>query len=433
MSTTSTELLTKSFKINNKTTKNNIVTTLKENIKSITCSSINEELRTKHRFLKFLGSGTSGYTISICNDNSCKKPVVLKYAKMSKKKDSSENNVKNVTHPINVEVLFNELFSDIIQKKMSPHLNIFYGSITCPSTVLLNNPNITGKWISKLKNNLSTGDIFDSIKLLFIEQGYKDLDEYMKIQYTRINKHNFLDIPFIKDLEREFRVILFQICYTLVTLQYNIVGFRHNDFKANNILVYKRNRNITVTDYYKYTILNKTYYIPATFVTIKFNDYDFSCSKEHDNHKLHKKGFKKSGLSCKPNPGYDLHMLLNYIYNKYIIQYKDLNNIKLLIEFIITNKKYLVPDSEVTRHFRLNNYNKYKTLNYNNSSQSAPASFEIFPTAKEVKTPAFLLDSSKIFSVFEKVPTNGNIIDTFDSQVPNSTTMTDELKHHLFY
>ena len=62
-----------------------------------------------------------------------------------------------------------------------------------------------------------------------------------------------------------WRVILFQILSVLAVIQAKYPGFRHNDLKANNLLIHSiesRNKN----NKFKYKINGQTYIIPNNTV-----------------------------------------------------------------------------------------------------------------------------------------------------------------------
>ena len=70
-----------------------------------------------------------------------------------------------------------------------------------------------------------------------------------------------------------WQCIFFQIISTLAVIQSKFPSFRHNDLKANNILVTKINRNVQK---YWYKVAGDDYDIPNIGYQIKLWDFDFA-------------------------------------------------------------------------------------------------------------------------------------------------------------
>ena len=115
---------------------------------------------------------------------------------------------------------------------------------------------------------------------------------------------------------KEWRVILFQIISALAVIQAKYPGFRHNDLKANNILIQKiagRNKN----NKFKYKINNSVYILPNIGIQIKLWDFDFACiAGTVENTKVNAEWTDKINVNSEENRYYDIHYFLNTLVRK---------------------------------------------------------------------------------------------------------------------
>ena len=75
-----------------------------------------------------------------------------------------------------------------------------------------------------------------------------------------------------------WKVIVFQLLSVLSVIQNRYPSFRHNDLKANNVLIELTRldyENINYTNRIIYNIGNKKYKIPDIGINIKLWDFDF--------------------------------------------------------------------------------------------------------------------------------------------------------------
>jgi serine/threonine protein kinase len=121
--------------------------------------------------------------------------------------------------------------------------------------------------------------------------------------------------------DAEFRQALFQTLFALYTLQKKFVGFRHNDFKADNVLVTQPPRK-----HAEYEITNgtriKRFKLDSLMVWIKIIDFEVACtptgkyfksSSVIKNNPL--KIEKDYGLSSIHCDVFDVHLLFFDIFN----------------------------------------------------------------------------------------------------------------------
>ena len=115
---------------------------------------------------------------------------------------------------------------------------------------------------------------------------------------------------------KHWRTILFQILSVLSIIHAKYPSFRHNDMKANNILIH----NIDVDENnkkYLYKINQQHYIVPNIGFQIKLWDFDFACIPGIvDNSKVEADWTNKINITPDQNRYYDLHYFLNTLTRK---------------------------------------------------------------------------------------------------------------------
>ena len=98
--------------------------------------------------------------------------------------------------------------------------------------------------------------------------------------------------------------IFFQIISTLAIIQTKYPTFRHNDLKANNVLISKIDNNKTV----QYSVNSNKYHVPSIGYIIYLWDFDFACIPGVvENLKVYQPFFNKLNITSKQNRYYDIH------------------------------------------------------------------------------------------------------------------------------
>ena len=268
-------------------------------------------------------------------------------------KKENYGDIYNIKRPENVETIMIKLLSEFVITKQSPH-------IVLPITIF--NTSIK-PFLSLTKYNIVDNKKFDE----FVEK-YEKGEYYINVSVLIsewVNQGNLLD--YINKNYKSFNTshwqnIFFQILSVLAIIQDKYPGFRHNDLKANNLLV---NLIDTTKGKYKYVINNKTYIVPNMGFQIKLCDFSFACIPGIvDNLKVESRCFNALNITSKQNKYYDIHYFFNTITRKDIIpdfwtevpdkvtefikrvipiQYK---NSKLVSPSgrILVNDEYLTPD-----------------------------------------------------------------------------------------
>ena len=96
-------------------------------------------------------------------------------------------------------------------------------------------------------------------KSLYIHTEYINYGDLQDLIESRRYNSNF------------YRIIFFQIIYTLAIIYEYFPRFKHNDLKANNILIEKVN---VYQKFIKYVFKNNTYFIPNIGFIVKIWDFD---------------------------------------------------------------------------------------------------------------------------------------------------------------
>jgi hypothetical protein len=141
---------------------------------------------------------------------------------------------------------------------------------------------------------------YDNISILISEWANGgDLLDYLRGNYkTFKTKH--------------WRVIFFQIMSVLAVIQAKYPTFRHNDLKANNVLVQKTDSNPDKRGKFKYDVNGQIYAVPNIGIQIKIWDFDFATIPgKVDNSKVEADWTKKINVNPEQNRYYDVHYFFN--------------------------------------------------------------------------------------------------------------------------
>ena len=194
------------------------------------------------------------------------------------------------------------LLSDFIRSKQTPHIVLpittFNTSIK-PFVSLPKDNIVNNKKFDTFVKKYKKGEYYDNVSVLISEWANNgDLLEYIKNNY--------------KDLKtKHWRGIFFQLISVLAIIQSKYPGFRHNDLKANNILVHKipisKNNNK-----FKYKINGQCYVVPNIGFQLKLWDFDFACIPGIvDNSKVEAEWTDKINVKPEQHRYYDIHYFIN--------------------------------------------------------------------------------------------------------------------------
>jgi serine/threonine protein kinase len=260
--------------------------------------------------LSYIKSGSTGHTFKgihlISNEENTiiedpnKEPYAIKIVAYPKKENYGD--MYNIQRPENTEILMIKLLSQFVVNKQTPHIVLpittFNTSIkpfiNLSKTKIINNSKFE-QFIKKYEN----GDYYQNVSILVSEWANGgDLLDYIKKNYKKMKL-------------KEWKTIIFQIISVLAIIQSQYPSFRHNDLKANNILIHNIDTDIN-TNKFLYKINNIKYEIPNIGYQIKIWDFDFSCIPGIiNNSKVSAEWTNRINILPIQNRYYDVHYFFN--------------------------------------------------------------------------------------------------------------------------
>lgn len=309
--------------------------------------------------LLYIKSGSTGHTFKGVYpppNNESKPNYAVKIVAYPRKENYGD--MFNVKRPENAELLMIKLLSYFVRKNQTPHvilpITTFNTSIK-PFISLPKDNIVSNKKFDQFVKKYKKGEYYDNVSVLISEWANSgDLLDYIKKNY--------------KDLKtKHWRAIFYQFLSTLAVIQDKYPGFRHNDLKANNLLVHKipiQKEN----NKFKYKINGQVYIVPNIGFQIKLWDFDFACIPGIvDNSKVEADWTDRINVKPVQNRYYDVHYFFNTLTKKgFFPEFWTHDSIsekvrdfvtrvvplkftkgKLVTERgrILTNEEYLTPDT----------------------------------------------------------------------------------------
>jgi serine/threonine protein kinase len=258
--------------------------------------------------LLYIKSGSTGHTFKGVrpppNEND-KQPYAVKIVAYPKKENYGD--MYNIKRPENTELLMIRLLSYFVINKQTPHIVLpittFNTSIK-PFLSLTKSNIVNNKKFEQFVERYEKGEYYQNVSILVSEWANGgDLLDYIRKTYKSMKvKH--------------WRTILYQILSVLAIIHTKYPSFRHNDMKANNILIH----HIDVDEEnkkYLYKINNQTYVVPNIGFQVKLWDFDFACIPGIvDNSKVDAEWTNKINVKPEQNRYYDIHYFLNTLTRK---------------------------------------------------------------------------------------------------------------------
>jgi hypothetical protein len=207
----------------------------------------------------------------------------------------------NVKRPENAELLMIRLLSQFVKKNETPHIVLPITTFNTSIKPFISLPKdiVNNKKYDTFIDKYKGGEYYDNVSILISEWANSgDLLDYIKNNYQSFQvKH--------------WRGLFFQILSVLAIIHAKYPSFRHNDMKANNILVNK----IPISkknNKFKYIINGQTYIVPSVGFQIKLWDFDFATIPGLiDNSKVEAKWTNKINIKPEQNRYYDVHYFFN--------------------------------------------------------------------------------------------------------------------------
>jgi serine/threonine protein kinase len=247
--------------------------------------------------LQYLSSGGNGHTFKGVNE---KKEILYAIKVVAYIKYNDFGSYNNLTRPENSELCMLKLLSYFVFKKMTPHILL---PIMTFDTDIKQFVNLQKKGVvpeknetyTKFVNNYKKNCYHKKVSVLVSEWANKgDLGAYLKINYENLSL-------------LQWKCLFFQIISVLATIQNKYPSFRHNDLKANNILVSDKNvprRGMG------YKINGVKYNVPSCGVNLFLWDFDFACIPGVvENLKLYQEWTNDMNINTTINRYYDIHFL----------------------------------------------------------------------------------------------------------------------------
>ena len=253
--------------------------------------------------LLYIKSGTTGHTFKgICNPNS---DININYAVkiVAYPKKEKYGDINDAKRPENAELLIIRLLSYFVINRQTPHIVLPIGTFN--TTI--------DPFVSLSKNNIVKNKKYDAfVKRVEKKEYYNEVSVLISewanggdlLDYIRKNYQNFKT--------RHWRVIFFQILSVLAVIQKKYDSFRHNDLKANNILVQEIGKSLTTNNKFKHDINGQEYIVPNIGINVKIWDFDFATIPGIvDNAKVEAEWTNKINVKPKRNRYYDVHYFFN--------------------------------------------------------------------------------------------------------------------------
>jgi len=257
--------------------------------------------------LLYVKSGSTGHTFKGVHppEDKNKQSYAVKVVAYPKKENYGD--MYNIKRPENAELLMIRLLSFFIINKQTPHIILpittFNTSIK-PFLSLSKKDIINNKRYDQFLKRYKKGEYYSNVSVLISE--WANAGDFL--DYLRKNYKEFK----VKD----WRCICFQFLSVLAIIQSKYPGFRHNDLKANNMLVHEIQIDPN-NQKYKYIINNQQYIVPNIGFQLKLWDFDFATIPGIiDNSKVEAEWTSKINVNPVKNRYYDVHYFFNTLTKK---------------------------------------------------------------------------------------------------------------------
>jgi len=254
-------------------------------------------------------SGTTGHLFKGISypdpsDNEYCINYAVKIVAYPKKENYGE--IDDPARPENAELNMLRLLSYFVINNHTPHIVLPITTFNTDISMfvsLTKNKIVINKKYDNFVKRYQEDEFFDTVSVLISEWADGgDLLDYLRSNYTKLKT-------------REWRVILFQILSVLAVIQTKYPSFRHNDLKANNILLQKIS-NCDDNNIYKYNINGNEYFVPNIGLRIKIWDFDFASSDQVPNQKVMSDWTDKINVKPEAHPYYDVHYFFNTLISR---------------------------------------------------------------------------------------------------------------------
>lgn len=256
--------------------------------------------------LAYIKSGTTGHTFKgiLGGDDGPNYAIkVVAYPKKDKYGD-----IYDASRPENAELMMLRLLSYFVVKRQTPHITLPIGTFNTsikPFIGLIDDQVVEkdNKKYNEFVERYKKKEYFDQVSILISEWANRgDLLDFFRKNYRKFKLTHW-------------KVIFFQILSVLSVIHSKFPGFRHNDLKANNVLVQKIKKK---NSHFTYKVCKNTYHVPNIGYQIKLWDFDFACIPDIiNNTKVSFDKWQKSiNVTPVQNRYYDMHYFFNTLIRK---------------------------------------------------------------------------------------------------------------------
>jgi serine/threonine protein kinase len=257
--------------------------------------------------LLYIKSGSTGHTFKGVHpiEDSDKPNYAVKIVAYPRKENYGD--LFNVKRPENAELLMIKLLSYFVRNNQTPHIVLpmttFNTSIK-PFLSLPKNNIVNNKKFDQFIKRYKKGEYYENVSVLISEWANSgDLLDYIRENYKKFKLNHW-------------RTLFFQFLSVMSIIQAKYPGFRHNDLKANNLLVNEIGTTHTNSKF-QYKINGQSYVVPNIGFQVKLWDYDFACIPGLiDNSKVDAEWTSKINISATKNRYYDIHYFFNTLTKK---------------------------------------------------------------------------------------------------------------------
>lgn len=317
--------------------------------------------------LIYIKSGAYGHTfkgIVADEDDNEKMSFAVKIVAYPKR--DGYGTMHNITRPENAEICMLKTLSYFVIKGQTPHIilpiSIFDTSIKPFLTLQTDNPDDTfvpvdNKNYKEFIKHYKQGKYYEKVSVVISEWANRgDLGMFLKKNYKKLQLIHW-------------QCFFFQILSVLAIIQSKYPEFRHNDFKANNILISKTE---TCNKRLLYKVNGKEYLLPSIGYCTYIWDFDFACIPDVvENSKVYQQWTNEMNITSKQNRYYDVHYFFcTLIYKGFLPELMTDSvvpqNVKDFINYVIPEKyrpinqtcqemiKKILQDKNLSNNFKNN-------------------------------------------------------------------------------
>lgn len=252
--------------------------------------------------LKYIKSGTTGHTFrgEIVDKNNEPFSFAVKISAYPIR--DKYGDVNNIKRPENAEIMMIRVLSYFVVKQSTPHIVLPILTFDTDIHIFLKliDWDVVDKGVEKYKDFIEKyeeGEYHDTVSVLLSE--WADRGDFLEFIRNRIDKFQLI----------HWKVFFFQLISVLAVIQSKYPTFRHNDLKANNVLVQKIPINHSR---HRYVVCGKEYNVPNIGYQLKLWDFDFACIPGVvDNLKASENWTKEINVTLNGNRYYDIHYFFN--------------------------------------------------------------------------------------------------------------------------